>query len=365
MLAVVQHQQRAALPEDAGEPRLSGAVGGLPRPDRPHRPDRGQRGARHQRRVGQGRQGRQGRQVDQPHAVGVRRAIRPAGAGEQAARRLEREAGLAHAPGAGQRHQGARGEQAPDLLQLWLAPQEAAELAGQVVGDGGRGHRGHRPAGGPAAAHGRRREGGARLRGQPQGLHQARHGLPLGRAPDPPLEGADPLRAQPRPLGQGLLGQPGGLAVAPRAARRTWGPRPRPRPRPSPVLSVDPPRARPHGPGRRPRIAPPPAGRHTGRRTRTPALVRVRCAVVGGSGPRRLADYALDGSSEPGPPRPRPPRSIRIAPPRGARVCPLPRRRQGGRRRRRRTRSSLGGGDPRRAVARRGGAPAGPAWERR
>ena len=161
-------------------------------------------------------------------------------------------------------------------------------------------------AGGAGAGAGPRRRAGAASkatrvrRRERQGGRQQGHGLPLRRAADSPLEGADPLRAQARPLGQGLLGQPGARAVATQQLRRTWGPcprprsRPRPRPRPSPCSrsvrhSLAP------GPGRRPRIAPRPPGAPRARRPRTTGAVRVRCAVVSGSGPRRRADCAPGG----------------------------------------------------------------------
>ena len=116
VLAVVQEEERVARLEVGEERGLRGLARGLPRSQR------GECGAGDERRV------REGREVDEPDAVG--------GAVEATGHGLEGEAGLAHAPRAGQRHERARGQQALDLRELPLSPDEAGELARQRGGAG-------------------------------------------------------------------------------------------------------------------------------------------------------------------------------------------------------------------------------------
>ena len=228
VLAVVQEEERVALLEQGDERRLRGLAGALPRPHR------GQRGARDERRVGGGREGRE---VDEPHAVGD-------GAGATG-HGLEGESGLAHAPRAGQRHQRARGEQAPDLRELPLAPDEAGELHGQVGGVGVRRAQGETGAGPPGRgtppAPDRRLEPGPVRPREPQGVRQQRHRLALRARAGRPAprrrsrpRSAPPARRAPPGTGRRPLGGAG-------ATQRTWGaPRPPRPPRPPSVLAPPP-----------------------------------------------------------------------------------------------------------------------------
>jgi hypothetical protein len=245
VLAVVQHQQQAPGPQRRRE-RLEQRPPGLLADPRG-------RGGRlgHQRGVGQGRQ------LHQPDAVRVRRPQGP--------RRLERQAGLAHAPGAGQRHQaragGRPGQQPRHLGPLRLPADEGGQRRRQVPRRGG--GRPPRPrrwdqaepaaggvggSGGPRGRRGRGQEPRPLRRGEPQPVGQAPGGAPQGGAGArlQPLQGAHP---HPGPLGQRLLRQPGTQAVAPqrRAERVAAHPAGRLRLRDVPVL----PHPRPRSPRRR------------------------------------------------------------------------------------------------------------------
>ena len=136
VLAVVQHQQQAALRQGARQGLRHGLSGHLAHVQ----------GGGH-RLPYQGRIGHRA-QLHQPHPVRIQRTVRPAAdvLPHQAPCHLEGQARLAAAPGAGQRHQaraplgglplgGSRGaqQQAPHLRDLGLASDEAGHRGREVV----------------------------------------------------------------------------------------------------------------------------------------------------------------------------------------------------------------------------------------
>ena len=130
MLAVVQHQQRAARGQVFEQPLHQRPVALLAQAEH------GRAGGGHPFGV------LQRREVDEPHAVGE--------CGPLLLRELQRQARLAAAADAGQRQQPRRRQQAREIGQRRLAPDEAGARLRQVVAQRrrpkARGHRRLQPA---------------------------------------------------------------------------------------------------------------------------------------------------------------------------------------------------------------------------
>ena len=157
-------------------------------------------------------------------------------AGRTSAATWSASARLAHAAGAGQRHQPVRGDQRRDRGELVLAPDEAGQLQRQVGG----------PARRAAARPRRGRRPQLRPLTRPE-VERRRQGVEGGGVGPGVacLQALQPPPAQPGPLGQRLLGQPGGARWPRSSAPNAAAGAPSAPPAPSVIGRPPPPRARP------------------------------------------------------------------------------------------------------------------------
>lgn len=121
LLAVVQDEQRPAVPQGRGEPLLGPGRRALSGRTRKRVVAQAQRSGDDLREIGHA-PALTG-EFDQPHPVGG--VLDPPG-------RLDRESRLAHPAGAGERDQAFRGEELTDLGQGALTAQKCRERGGKV-----------------------------------------------------------------------------------------------------------------------------------------------------------------------------------------------------------------------------------------